>query len=252
MASRSVLTSCRIDSLQINYQWQAFVVLPGLRPGLSNMSQRSCLLFLTIAGFLLSASLFGMQAETQTFRVLLPPSLEEAARRSIAAGDLTASIGENRFTVLKTQLLGQGVGRTVVVLDFASTSPTNHACLLAEASVAIKKLRDTPSPLVIAAGEARFLQVVKTGHGGVFQVYGGEDLSAIEQNCAASRLRPRPSFHSTFNEYASTTTLRSLLSSFESNEYPVRIFWISERFRWFDTRGEIGCVGEDAFRDMFP
>jgi hypothetical protein len=167
----------------------------------------------------------------------------------MTAADLEASIGPNRYRVLGAQPWTQAPGRTVIVLDFAASSPTNHACLIAEAWTAIKSIHETPPPLVIATGAASFLEYISFGKGGEFQVYGGGDLAAMKQTCVAGEARERFSLPALFRMGNSTNTFRSLIESFDSNQAPVRLFWVSDRFTLFDKIPRIVCP---EFGNQFP
>src|SRR6478609_2878697 len=92
-----------------------------------------------LATLTFALSLSASEPETSTFRVLLPPQEGEGAPLSSIAAHIEASVGDKSYKVLEAQPWEQGAGRTVIVLDFAASSPTNHACLIAEAWTALNR-----------------------------------------------------------------------------------------------------------------
>ena len=103
------------------------------------------------------------EPETRTFKILVAPGEGVSSSAFSRAVDLSATLDKQPYTIRSAEPLRPGEGRTVIVLDFRATSPANHACLLAEALIAMERIHEGPPPLLLAAGDSRFLFNVDLG-----------------------------------------------------------------------------------------
>lgn len=142
--------------------------------------------------------------------------------------------------------MNAATGKSVIVLDFAATSSSIHACLLAEVLEALPRLRVVPSPILVAAGPAPNMTTrVAFGPGEEFAIYAGPDLAKLKHECLAGGKRDN-SVRVWAGAGDTLETLRGLANQFATEDAPVRLFWLAETFWWFDKRN-LSCPGSSTY-----
>ncbi len=179
------------------------------------------------------------QPETREFKVLVAPS-ESVDASSWKTNDIAAHIGKSEYKVQRVQPLGSA-GKTVIVLDFGSTSPTLHACLLAETLSALAHLKQFPTPMLVAAEYAPGLTSIVRFGPKEYVVYGGGDLKEVTRACETGTPRRGRYPGSGAGAFGSIRIFDILSNVFGQNDGPVRVFWLSQYFDWFDLRAAPGC-----------
>ncbi|MGD0578962.1 MAG: hypothetical protein ABSC08_08540 [Bryobacteraceae bacterium] len=184
---------------------------------------------------------FAAGTDTRVFKVLVAPGEGVSSSAFSRVTGLVATLDKQPYTIRSAEPLRPGEGRTVIVVDFGQTSPTNHACLLAEALNAMEQIHESPAPLLLAVGDSRFVYKVDLGPGRGYDILASEDLKALTSECETGQSpnvhRPRTEemlamIHDSF--VVTPRFLRSLGNRFTAQDAPVRVFWLAELFFLFD------------------
>lgn len=137
-------------------------------------------------------------------------------------------------------------GHTLVVLDFASTSPKNHICLVAEAfSQRVRQLNI--DAVVVAAGQSPKLTydpALGPGVDSVRLIVGGS-LDQLTHACEQTALDRPSAPMQRLNGFDSIVTFQAIQGLYDLVDGPIRIFWLAEDFGWFDYRGNTSCDRPD-------
>jgi hypothetical protein len=181
--------------------------------------------------------------EVRQFRVLLTPSDRLPTPGTVRAGDLSVTAGAVKYAVQDARPISTGVGRDIVVVDMGVSAP-NVRCVLAEAFEGIQHLpAQSPAVLVGAGEEPGLVASVSFGGGSEIKVFEGDDWHRLAGVCEAGRdrgtLPTRPWIRSSVN---AGLALWEISNSLGAREAPVRVFWLGERFDWFDSRAVPGCA----------
>jgi hypothetical protein len=174
------------------------------------------------------------EVDTRVFRVLVAPGEGVSSGAFSNASDLVATLDKQPYTIRSAEPLRPGEGKTVIVVDFDKTSPTNHACLLAEALSAMERIRESPPPLVLTTGPSPFTSFVRLGPNREFNIFAGGDLKAITNECETGRAsKDWVALATELGGITSDSVFYALQNNYAAHDAPVRVFWLSEEFAGF-------------------
>jgi hypothetical protein len=130
--------------------------------------------------------------------------------------------------------------RVIVVFDFAATTVENHACLMIELLASFDELKNRRDPLLLATGSTfgKWIydaEVQPRRHVGLVRVGVGEDRAALERDCrSAGKGSTAPPEKLGFLN-SGGAVLKAISESYLGRG-PVRVFWLGDRYLWFDWR----------------
>jgi hypothetical protein len=182
-------------------------------------------------------------AQTKTeFKVLLaqPPDSGKVIRPDEVKRVKGVLGGQPLETVGVEAAGGKAASRVVVVLDFGGLYGGVDFCIGAEVLPALDFLRDRPKTTLIATGfsQADVSYVAELGGGkAVATLYGGQATLAHLTGVCGGR---EQAWNLAFGPYSLQRSARDVLCeaarAYPEEERPVRVFWLTNRFEWFDHR----------------
>ena len=181
-------------------------------------------------------------AEKRVFKVLISPKEGDPDWASLNSSNLSAMLDKEVYAVRSARLQLPGEGRTVIVVDFAEASVPNDACMLAEALSAMQRFPETPKPVLLTAGDSRFVTSMATGPFESLSIFSGGSLKALAIECESgpkfdakegSPKEERWERSAPGHYLVANSVFASLRQAFASTDAPVRVFWLAETFRLF-------------------
>jgi hypothetical protein len=177
------------------------------------------------------------------FQVLVPDQVgQQGSAKSRATGEPVAVLGDQLLAILGERSDWSRTSRTVVVLDFGNLHSGTNYCLAAEILQALPLLRDR--------SKTTFVSTVFTHNDLAYtaEMGGGQTIAALWtypavlktalRGCSSETPIGRGLIGSNALLRSASDILCELARSFPQSERPVRVFWLSDRFTWFDNRIE--------------
>ena len=176
--------------------------------------------------------------ETNYF--VLPNKAIGGATEAPRAADFRATVGKRAYEVRSVTPAADWKDlKTVVVFDLASTPQELQPCLIAQAKLVAPRLfKERNIELFVVSSQwTQFHYHFSFGNGPAFEYFLPEPGAATTDPCSTPPvLKSKLSSYSRkFVNPSSENAFQDLVVALKTERGPVRVFWIGENFRWFDT-----------------